>query len=282
MSNYFTSISDNEIKNEIKKISKKILKEAILTRKDLKQIRDDVLKEYLIKGKLPISFSNPNNIDNSISEKINLEKISSFIEKYCTEKVYLKDRIVLNPHLDKSNFDIEKEISKKSSALELPTFPLDSYVFFGEYSYDFIITKNKIKEWNIYFFYDFDKNNNLPLDAWLLALILKEIFDIDEINFIDFETEDYVNKFPNSSISAQKDSSISAHKDTWFELIKTTTNTYLEEKLSFNEYLSYSDKEINKNLLDEGSISDNDSLVWLCYDEIVFLDFSPQGEENAN
>ncbi len=261
MSDDFTSISNSEII----KISKKILKEALLTKKVLEQIRDEVLKEYLITGKLPISFSNPNNIDESILKKINLEKISNFIEVYCSEEVYLKDKIILNPHLDKSNFDIEKEISKNTFILELPTYQLGSHVFFGEFSYDFFITKNKNKKWNIYFFYNFVKDNNLLLDVWILALILKEIFDIDEINFIEFEKNN-VRKFPDPSISSQK--------NRWIELIETTINTYLKEKLSFDEYLSYSDGEINKNFLDEGSIDDNDSLVRLCYDEIVFLDFS--------
>jgi hypothetical protein len=269
---YFVAIKNSLIKE----ITQEILKEALQKNQTISQIIHSILKEYLIAGELPISFLYPNNIDENILKIFDPNTIQKFIKDHFDGKTYLKQKIVLNPHFDLSQFDLTQELEKHSLILELPPLKLGSYTFLGEFSYDFIFTKNP--DWKIYLFKEIADDD---IEAHFLALILNEIFSIDFFHLIQIEYNrdklkiECRNKFPKFNISLEKERSI--------EKLKSIVEHYiLEKNLLFNESITIKNLEPTKSVLDENSLNNQKDFLSLCYEEIVFLDFSNIGDSHAN
>jgi hypothetical protein len=297
---------------QIKKIFKEIFKKYITEKGEIENIIKEVLHKYLIEGKLPVSFTKPNEVDESIREiffkikeqldqsnensgkkqnkKAN-DKEKEFIDTLNQLKnsaIYLKETIILNPNIDSEHFDINKEINKKNLILEIPSIIINDYKFYGRFYGDFIIQKvnNQFNKWKIYLLY----NNYNNIELYLLYLQLKWIFNIENLKIIsfDFEKKWKLKKktFPEQQINEEKfknelinfiNKYIINNKDReniikFYQYFEIGLNT--DQENENQEIKDFMFISYEKQIIKEYDIDSDDELLSLCYDEIAYLDFN--------
>lgn len=297
---------------QIRKIFKEIFKKYITENEQIENIIKDVLHKYLIEGQLPVSFTNPNKVDESIKEiffkiKEQLEQSNEDTGKKKNKKsndvdqkliyifnqlknsvLYLKETILLNPNIESKYFDINKEINKKNLILEIPSIIINDYKFYGRFYGDFIIQKanNQFNKWKIYLL----SNNYNNIELYLLFLQLKRIFNIQNLKIISFYFEKKWKLkekiFPEQLINEEK------FKNEFINFINKyiINNENRENNIKFYQYFEIDlkpDQEnenqemkdfmfisYEKQIIKEYDIDSDDELLSLCYDEIAYLDFN--------